>query len=74
MSPSERHESFTVVEPKMGAPLTQAARSQLNVVIPKLSGIFDKEYQRFSDMILPIIWLEFVSNVLEAIDSTRESL
>lgn len=58
----EKHECFTVLEPTIGAPMYQAARSQVNLVIPKFSAWFGKDYQSFSDMILPMFWLEFVSN------------
>ncbi len=57
----EKHECFTTVEPKMGVPMVQAARSQMNVVIPKFGSVFEADYQLFSDMILPLFWIEFVS-------------
>jgi len=57
----ENHTSFTIVEPTMGIPMAQSARSQMNLVIPKLGFMFLKEYQLFSDMILPLFWVEYVS-------------
>lgn len=62
----ENHSSFTYVEPIMGAPIMQAARSQMNLVIPKFSNLFGSDYHLFSDMILPLFWVEFVSKSLSA--------
>lgn len=59
------HESFTIVEPTMGVPMEQAARSQVNLVIPKFSYLFERDYQRFSDMILPMFWIEYVSKTFQ---------
>lgn len=55
----EKHQSFIIVEPIMGIPVDQSARSQSNVVIPDLYG-FSDEIQRFSNMALPTIWIEYV--------------
>lgn len=57
----ENHSCFTIVEPTMGVPLVQAARTQVNLVIPKFSSLFEWDYQLFSDMILPMFWIEYVS-------------
>lgn len=56
----ERHQSFIIVEPIMGVPIDQSARSQSNVIIPKLYGFNDKIH-RFSNMALPTFWVEYVS-------------
>lgn len=56
----DKHQSFIIVEPVMGVPIDQSARSQSNVIIPKLFG-FRKQIQRFSNMALPTFWVEFVS-------------
>lgn len=56
----DKHQSFIIVEPVMGVPIDQSARSQSNVIIPELHG-FGKEIQRFSNMALPTFWVEFVS-------------
>lgn len=55
----EKHQSYIIVEPIMGIPVDQSARSQSNVVIPDLYG-FSDEIQRFSNMALPTIWIEYV--------------
>ncbi|KAG4072531.1 hypothetical protein HA402_004620 [Bradysia odoriphaga] len=62
----ENHSCFTIVEPTIGAPMIQAARSQVNLVIPKFGSLFEKDYQLFSDMILPMFWLEFSQKDLTA--------
>lgn len=65
LHPMEKnHTSFTIVEPTMGVPMVQAARSQVNLVIPKFSSMFDQDYQLFSHMILPLFWIEYVSECL----------
>lgn len=57
----ENHTSFTYVQPTMGVPMVQSARSQMNLVIPKFNSLFENDYQAFSDMILPLFWIEYVS-------------
>ncbi|XP_055854242.1 scavenger receptor class B member 1-like [Episyrphus balteatus] len=52
------HGSYAIVEPVNGVPLDQKARSQSNLVLPKLSG-FSQEVNKFSEMIVPIIWCEY---------------
>lgn len=56
----ERHQSFIIVEPIMGVPIDQSARSQSNVIIPQLYG-FNEKIHRFSNMALPTFWVEYVS-------------
>ncbi|XP_055921502.1 scavenger receptor class B member 1-like [Eupeodes corollae] len=54
----EDHGSYAIVEPINGVPLDQKARSQSNFVLPVISG-FSQEVNRFSEMIIPIIWCEY---------------
>lgn len=61
----ERHQSFIIVEPTMGIPIDQSARSQSNVIIPDLYG-FSSEIERFSNMALPTFWVEYVSKIDES--------
>lgn len=56
----EKHQSFIIAEPTLGVPIDQSARSQNNVIIPKLYG-FNEEIERFSNMALPTFWLSYVS-------------
>lgn len=55
----ERHQSYIIIEPIMGVPIDQSARSQSNVIIPNLYG-FNDNIHRFSNMALPTFWVEFV--------------
>lgn len=53
------HSSYTIVEPMMGIPLNQRAVSQSNVVTKNLRNYKD-DIARFSDMVLPMFWCEYV--------------
>lgn len=55
----EKHQSYIIVEPTMGVPIDQSARSQSNVIIPDLSA-FNNHFNRFSNMALPTFWVEYV--------------
>ncbi|XP_049545736.1 scavenger receptor class B member 1-like [Anopheles darlingi] len=54
----ELHHSYTIVDPSFGIPLDQSARTQTNLVIPKLSG-YASEIRQFSEMIIPMFWIEY---------------
>lgn len=56
----DRHQSYIIVEPVMGVPIDQSARSQSNVIIPELHG-YNEQITRFSNMALPTFWVEYVS-------------
>lgn len=56
----DRHQSYIIIEPIMGVPIDQSARSQSNVIIPNLDG-FNDDIHRFSNMALPTFWVEYVS-------------
>lgn len=60
----EKHQSYIIVEPVMGVPIDQSARSQSNVIIPELYG-FNEKIHRFSNMALPTFWVEYVSVLIE---------
>lgn len=53
------HKSYIIVEPTLGVPIDQCARSQSNVIIPNLIE-FGPEFERFSEMALPTFWIEYV--------------
>lgn len=57
---AERHVSYAIVEPSLGMPIRQCAKSQSNLVIPNLNGL-TRDLERFSDMVLPLFWLQYVS-------------
>nr|CAI5846188.1 unnamed protein product [Callosobruchus analis] len=54
----EKHESYVIVEPNTGIPLHGIARSQINLVMKNMRG-FNEKMQRFSDMSIPLVWLEY---------------
>lgn len=54
------HESKIYAEPVMGVGLHQFARSQVNVLVQDLSN-YPQKYHKFSNMVVPIFWGEFVS-------------
>jgi hypothetical protein len=75
-----KHESYLIVEPVLdrpiqfgafndtcfqmtGVPLESNARSQSNLVVRKLTG-FNELVTQFSDTIIPMFWLEYVSHVM----------
>lgn len=60
---AEAHGSYTILEPQTGAPLVQIARSQSNLVIPKLEGFHD-DFTKFSNLVVPIFWAEYVRLVI----------
>uniref|UniRef100_A0A1B0DID4 Uncharacterized protein n=1 Tax=Phlebotomus papatasi TaxID=29031 RepID=A0A1B0DID4_PHLPP len=60
MTPNEEdHGSFIIAEPLTGVPLRECARSQSNIFIGKLSGFSNPDLMKFSDMVVPMLWLEY---------------
>lgn len=45
---------------KTGIPFRAVARMQCNLRVNNLAGFYAPEYQRFSDTVLPIGWIEYV--------------
>ena len=61
LSPNESiHDSYTIVEPNYGVPMKQKAVSQSNVILKDLSS-YKSDFARFSNMIIPMFWLEYVT-------------
>ncbi|XP_050074434.1 scavenger receptor class B member 1-like [Anopheles maculipalpis] len=54
----EQHHSYAIVDPSFGIPLDQCARTQTNLAIPTLTN-YPAEIRRFSDMIIPMFWIEY---------------
>ncbi|CAH2015941.1 unnamed protein product [Acanthoscelides obtectus] len=54
----KKHESYVIVEPNTGIPLHGIARSQINLVMKNMRG-FNQKMQKFSDMSIPLVWLEY---------------
>lgn len=57
----EDHDSFMIMEPKMGVRLKTVVRIQTNLVLPELQQTSD--VNKFSKMIIPQMWMEYVSFV-----------
>lgn len=55
----EKQHSYAIVDPSFGIPLDQCARTQTNLAIPELTG-YSADIKRFSDMIIPMFWIEYV--------------
>lgn len=55
----DQHVSYIILEPTLGIPIRQCAKSQSNLVIPNLRGL-SIDLARFSDMVLPLFWLQYV--------------
>lgn len=66
-----QHSSYTIVEPNMGIPLNQRAVSQSNVVTKNLKNYKD-DIARFSEMVLPMFWCEYVR--IEVPPSTAQAI
>lgn len=54
------HTSYSIVEPVLGTPLSSRAVSQSNVVTKDLRNYKD-DIARFSNLVLPMFWCEYVS-------------
>lgn len=60
-SPNEEaHKSYAIIDPISGISVDQRARSQSNMVLPRLVG-FREEINRFSNFVVPLVWMEYVS-------------
>uniref|UniRef100_A0A336MGZ2 CSON001578 protein n=1 Tax=Culicoides sonorensis TaxID=179676 RepID=A0A336MGZ2_CULSO len=52
------HDSYIIVEPTMGTPIDQCARSQSNLVIKTIHRVYPEKMKRFSNSIIPMFWIE----------------
>ncbi|CAG4949589.1 unnamed protein product [Parnassius apollo] len=62
----QKHNSYVVVEPLTGVPFRAVARMQSNLRIHDLSN-FPKEYDRFSNQVIPLFWAEYSQEGLPTI-------
>lgn len=63
------HDSYIIVEPKLGIPLDQCARSQSNLVVGEIHSVYSESIRRFSNTIIPMFWIEIVSiNLLNSFE------
>lgn len=54
-----KHSSFIYVEPQTGVPVKAVARMQCNIRIHDLSSFYSQDLNKFSNLILPIGWIEY---------------
>ncbi|GAB0087486.1 scavenger receptor class B member 1 [Sergentomyia squamirostris] len=60
MNPREEdHGSFIIAEPNTGVPLRECARAQANIFVKKLSGFSNDDLMKFSEMVVPMMWIEY---------------
>lgn len=59
----DKHGSYAIIEPITGFPLEEVARVQSNLIIPNLQG-YTADIERFSNMILPGFWVEYVKRLV----------
>lgn len=55
------HGSHIWIQPKSGLPLEVAVRFQINLALGNLNNLHGAG--EFSDMVLPLLWFEFVSTI-----------
>ncbi|XP_068621865.1 scavenger receptor class B member 1-like [Battus philenor] len=66
MPDRQKHNSYVVVEPTTGVPFRAVARMQSNLRIHDLS-LFPKEYNRFSNQVIPLFWAEYSQEGLPSV-------
>ncbi|XP_050685744.1 scavenger receptor class B member 1 [Leptidea sinapis] len=54
----EKHESYFMIQPKLGVPLEGKIRVQLNLKVDRAANIRINNIHKFPDMVFPIMWLE----------------
>ncbi|CAH0712886.1 unnamed protein product, partial [Brenthis ino] len=62
-----KHSSYIYVEPITGVPFKAIARLQCNLQINDLSSFYTPHYNKFSNLILPIGWIEYSQEDLPAV-------
>ena len=61
LSPNEeKHGSVIILQPNLGAPMKVNTRAQLNLLIDETK--FNSQIKKFDNMVIPVIWLEIVSD------------
>lgn len=55
----EKHESYLIIQPKLGVPLKATVRAQLNFKVEQSTNV--EVVKNFRDFTFPIMWLEEVS-------------
>lgn len=54
----EKHESYFLIQPKVGVPLEGFVRVQLNMKVDKAPSVYVNNINKFPDIIFPVMWLE----------------
>ncbi|XP_050678266.1 lysosome membrane protein 2-like [Leptidea sinapis] len=55
----EKHNSYVLVEPLTGTPFRALARMQCNLRVQNLSVFHGDNYDKFSELIIPLTWIEY---------------
>lgn len=58
------HEAHIILEPITGIPIEEKYRFQSNIPMPDMKG-YNKDLQKFNNMIIPNFWYEYVSIYLK---------
>ncbi|XP_052749124.1 scavenger receptor class B member 1 [Galleria mellonella] len=54
----KKHETYFMIQPKLGVPLEGFVRVQLNLKVDRAPNIMINNINRFPDIIFPIMWVE----------------
>lgn len=54
----QKHETYFMIQPRIGVPLEGFVRVQLNMKVDRAPGITVNNIDKFPDMIFPVMWLE----------------
>lgn len=54
----ELHETYFMIQPKLGVPLEGFVRVQLNIKVDRAANIRINQINQFPDIIFPVMWLE----------------
>ncbi|KAG6457055.1 hypothetical protein O3G_MSEX010083 [Manduca sexta] len=54
----QKHESYFLIQPKIGVPLEGFVRVQLNMKVDKAPNVYINSIDKFPNIIFPVMWLE----------------
>ncbi|CAK1546487.1 unnamed protein product [Leptosia nina] len=54
----EKHESYFMIQPKIGVPLEGQIRVQLNLKVDRAANIRVNNIHKFPDIVFPVMWLQ----------------
>lgn len=61
----EKHESFLLIQPKLGVPLKATVRAQMNFKVEQSNHV--DAVKNFRDFTFPVMWMEEVRNTEDVI-------